>query len=165
MKSENIVLCVCLLFVLVVILGLLLQSCASTDRRSLSQEKSGSVSSMQHISSSDSLSFAKFFSSQDKVLTFTCREYAPVLDSAGQAVGSRLINENSVSVSDSRRQEQTDATYQQLVDNSQSHSRDSTVVVTETDKNSNPFSLYSLIRFIPIVMVFLIVAAPFFRRS
>ena len=163
MKSENIVLLVCFCFIFMVILGLLLQSCASTDRRSLSQVSTDRLSSMQSSHSSDSLSFLEVFSSQDKILNFTRREYAPVVDSAGRAVGSRLTSESTLSVTDSRSHKH--ATYQQLVDNSQSHSRDSTGVVSQIDKKKETNNFTSLLRLIPIMFVFFILATPFFRRS
>ena len=165
MKSENIVLLVCFCFIFMVILGLLLQSCASTDRRSLSQVSTDRLSSMQSSHSSDSLSFLEVFSSQDKILNFTRREYAPVVDSAGRAVGSCLTSESTLSVTDSRSHKQTDATYQQLVDNSQSHSRDSTGVVSQIDIKKETNNFTSLLRLIPIMFVFFILATPFFRRS
>lgn len=86
--SENILLAVCLAFVILVLIGLILQSCRTT----LSQLKSERIvqSNTANTEIDDSLALQEFVKRMQSKTFLRVYKFVPIQDSTGQVVGNRL---------------------------------------------------------------------------
>lgn len=87
-KSENILLAVCLAFVILVLIGLILQSCRTTS----SQLKSERIvqSNTANTEIDDSLALQEFVKRMQSKTFLRVYKFVPIQDSTGQVVGNRL---------------------------------------------------------------------------
>lgn len=86
--SENILLAVCLAFVILVLIGLILQSCRTTS----SQLKSERIvqSNTANTEIDDSLALQEFVKRMQSKTFLRVYKFVPIQDSTGQVVGNRL---------------------------------------------------------------------------
>lgn len=87
-KSENILLAVCLAFVILVLIGLILQSCRATSNQMKSERIAQSSTSNTEID--DSLALQEFVKRMQSKTFLRVYKFVPIQDSTGQVVGNRL---------------------------------------------------------------------------
>lgn len=87
-KSENILLAVCLAFVILVLIGLILQSCRATSNQMKSERIAQSNTSNTEID--DSLALQEFVKRMQSKTFLRVYKFVPIQDSTGQVVGNRL---------------------------------------------------------------------------
>lgn len=88
LKSENIILAVCLAFVVIVLIGLILQSCRATSSQLKSERIAQSSTVKTEID--DSLALQEFVKRMQSKTFLRVYKFVPVQDSTGQVVGNRL---------------------------------------------------------------------------
>lgn len=87
-KSENILLAVCLAFVILVLIGLILQSCRATSSQLKSERIAQSNTANTEID--DSLALQEFIKRMQSKTFLRVYKFVPIQDSTGQVVGNRL---------------------------------------------------------------------------
>lgn len=88
LKSENIILAVCLAFVVIVLIGLILQSCRATSSQLKSERIAQSNTANTEID--DSLALQEFVKRMQSKTFLRVYKFVPIQDSTGQVVGNRL---------------------------------------------------------------------------
>ena len=88
LKSENIILAVCLAFVVIVLIGLILQSCRATSSQLKSERIAQSSTAKTEID--DSLALQEFIKRMQSKTFLRVYKFVPIQDSTGQVVGNRL---------------------------------------------------------------------------
>lgn len=88
LKSENIILAVCLAFVVIVLIGLILQSCRATSSQLKSERIAQSNTANTEID--DSLALQEFVKRMHSKTFLRVYKFVPIQDSTGQVVGNRL---------------------------------------------------------------------------
>lgn len=88
LKSENIILAVCLAFVILVLIGLILQSCRATSSQLKSERIAQSNTANTEID--DSLALQEFIKRMQSKTFLRVYKFVPIQDSTGQVVGNRL---------------------------------------------------------------------------
>lgn len=88
LKSENIILAVCLTFVVIVLIGLILQSCRATSSHLKSERIAQEHTDNKEIE--DSLALQEFIRRMQSKTFLRVYKFVPVQDSTGQVVGNRL---------------------------------------------------------------------------
>lgn len=108
MKSENILLTVCIIFILVFVSGLTIQSCKSSSK--LESNKSSKVDSLGS-SSSNSVSDIDLLIHKMQVdesnFEWNIEEYIPLVDSAGHVTGTALMSKKQGRRSGSKQSSET----------------------------------------------------------
>nr|DAU37101.1 MAG TPA: hypothetical protein [Caudoviricetes sp.] len=87
-KSENIILAVCLAFVVIVLIGLILQSCRATSYQLKSERMTQENTTKTEID--DSLALQEFIRRMQSKTFLRMYKFVPIQDSTGQVVGNRL---------------------------------------------------------------------------
>lgn len=88
LKSENILLAVCLAFVILVLIGLILQSCRATSSQLKSERIAQSNTANTEID--DSLALQEFIKRMQSKTFLRVYKFVPIQGSTGQVVGNRL---------------------------------------------------------------------------
>ena len=160
MKSENILLTACLMFILVILSGLTVQSCKSSSNSTA--EKSVQVDSSARLRAtnvSDLSMLIHRLQLDQENYEWNIEEYIPLTDSAGRVTGTAIISRNTGKRSGSRQQNESAAIVKKdsanITAQSQLKSSDAQRITKSKQVKSVSFSIYTYL-FFAILFIFFI---------
>lgn len=122
MRSENVMLSVCLMVVFIAIGGLTVQSCRSTKMQRTVHEQVDSTGKSSHFREVNNDSLLRLFKMNKWALNYHVEYYIPVMDSAGRVTGTVLARKESVQVEQEESSDSVAETKNRTVDKHDSES-------------------------------------------
>lgn len=122
MRSENVMLSVCLMVVFIAIGGLTVQSCRSTKMQRTVHEQVDSTGKSSHFREVNNDSLLRLFKMNKWALNYHVEYYIPVMDSAGRVTGTVLARKESVQVEQEESSDSVAETKNRRVDKHDSES-------------------------------------------
>lgn len=120
MRSESVVLTVCLMVVFITIGGLTVQSCRSTKMQKTVYEQMDSTGQKSHSREVNNDSLLRLLKMNKWALRYQAEFYTPVIDSIGRVIGTVLARKESVQVAHEESSDSVAETKNQTVEKQKS---------------------------------------------
>lgn len=165
MKSENILLTACLIFILVILSGLTLQSCKSSSNSTADKSvQVDSSAALKATNVSDLSMLIHRLQLDQENYEWNIEQYIPLTDSAGRVTGTAIISRNTGKRSGTRQQTEAAAIVKNdsanITAQSQLKSNDAQRITKSKQVKPISFSIYTYLFFAILLILFIRIRWP-----